>query len=213
MDSTTKIINENNHEAEYLLPNISDFRATIERKFHEYEYNFMTYQLFLGLFKNIIYDQRMDLESFIKKYILQSPFISFNDDIFEPATDKNKTIQNKMMNIYNYSQKSGIKGILLFGERGIGKGLVVHALAKQIDGVLIKIEDARIFRIPYFALELRKICLEFTKKPVVIFIKNIDLIVMTAFSSLLYLYDKFNNNNKNIVFIVSYSILTENLPK
>ena len=59
-----------------------------------------------------------------------------------------------------------------------------------------------------------RLCSEYIKRPVVIFIKNIDIVVKTALPELLFLYDKFNNNSKkNILFIVSSSIPPQSLPR
>ena len=109
MDSITKSINEKNQAASSLLPSISALRSEVRRKLSEY--NFMTYQLLLSLFKNINYDPKMDLANLVKKFMLNCPFVSFND-IFDPTTNQNKTIQNIIFDIYNRTQRSGFKGIL-----------------------------------------------------------------------------------------------------
>jgi hypothetical protein len=212
LDTLTKTINEKNQNASSLLPNISSLRAEVSRKLSEY--NFMTYQLILNLFKNIKYDPKMDLATFTKKFFLSCPFISFND-IYDPSTDPNQGLQKNILEIYNRSQRTGIRGILLYGPRGSGKTLVVHALAKQLGAVVAQLEGVQNLKIKYFVTEFGRLCSEYINRPVIIFVKNIDLLAYNnALPELMFLYDKFNNNSKkNITFIVSSTSPPQYLPK
>ena len=212
LDTLTKTINEKNQNASSLLPNISSLRAEVGRKLSEY--NFMTYQLILNLFKNIKYDPKMDLATFTKKFFLSCPFVSFND-IYDPSTDPNQGLQKNILEIYNRSQRTGIRGILLYGPRGSGKTLVVHALAKQSGAVVAQLEGVQNLKIKYFVTEFGRLCSEYINRPVIIFVKNIDLLAYNnALPELMFLYDKFNNNNKkNIFFIVSSTSPPQYLPK
>jgi Cdc6-like AAA superfamily ATPase len=210
LDTLTKTIKEKNQNANSLLPNISSLRAEVNRKLSEY--NFMTYQLILNLYKNKTYNPKMDLASYVKSFLLSTPFVSFND-FYDPSNDPKTIIKNKMLELYERSQRSFFRGILLYGPKGSGKTLAVHAFAQHIGAVVAHIEGEANLKIKFFVTELGRICSEFTKRPVVIFIKNADFIVNKALPELLFLYDKFNNNKKNIMFILSSTIPPQNFPR
>ena len=89
----------------------------------------------------------------------------------------------------------------------------MHALAQHIGGIVAQVEGESFLKIKFFVTEFGRICTENVKRPVLIFIKNDDEIVKNALSELLFLYDKFNNHKKNLVFIVSSTIPPKNLPK
>jgi SpoVK/Ycf46/Vps4 family AAA+-type ATPase len=154
----------------------------------------------------------MELATLVKKFILSKPFISF-DDIYDPSTDPKKNIKANILEIFERSKRSGKKAILLYGPKGSGKTLVVHALAKHIGGIVAQIEDISFIKIKYFVTEFGRCCSEYIKTPVVVFVKNADALVYNALSELLFLLDKFNDSKKNIVFVVSSSIPPQNLPK
>ena len=78
---------------------------------------------------------------------------------------------------------------------------------------MAQIEDPRFLKIKFFVTEFGRLCSEFNKKNVVILVKNIDIIAKTALPELLFLYDKFNNNKKNIMFILSSTIPPQNFPR
>ena len=168
----------------------------------------MSYQLIIKLFTNIKYEQKMSLEAYAKKFILTCPFISF-EDIYDPTNE----VKKKMLDIYERSKKTGNKSLLLYGPKGSGKTLVVHALAKQIGGIVAQIEGVNNFKIQFFVKEFARVSSEYTKRPIVIYVKNVETIVNNALPELLFLFDKFINNKRDIIFIVSSSIPPQNLPK
>ncbi len=171
----------------------------------------MTYYLSLGLFQNIRYEQKMELATFAKKFILTTPFISFND-IYESSTDQTKTVKKNILEIYERSQRSGYKCILLYGPKGSGKTLAAHALAQHLGGVFCQIEGVQNLKIKYFVTEFGRVCTEI-KKPVVILLKNIETYMNNALPEILFLYDKFNTIKNNLVFIVSSTYPPQSLPK
>ena len=173
----------------------------------------MTYQLVLALFKTIKYDPKMDLETFSKKFILSCPFVSF-DDIYDPTPDKNKTIQKVLTEVYERSKRTGNKSLLLYGPRGSGKTLAVHALANQTGAILAQVEGLNNFKVQYFVKEFARLTSEVvTKRPIIIYLRNIETLVQNALQELLFLFDKFSNINKNILFICSSSVPLNFLPK
>jgi SpoVK/Ycf46/Vps4 family AAA+-type ATPase len=173
----------------------------------------MTYQLVLALFKTIKYDPKIDLETFSKKFILSCPFVSFAD-IYDPTTDKNKAIQKVLSEVYERSLRTGNKSLLLYGPRGSGKTLAVHALANQTGAILAQVEGLNNFKVKYFVKEFARITSEVvSKRPIFIFLRNIETLVNNALPELLFLFDKFSNFKKNILFICSSSVPLNALPK
>ena len=105
--------------------------------------------------------------------------------------------------------------MLLYGPHGSGKTLAVHALAKHFGGIVAQIEGLSNLKIQYFVKEFARVATEYTmtKRPIFIFIKNIDSLVQNALPELLFLFDKFCNDNRNIELIASSSIPAQYLPK
>jgi len=155
----------------------------------------------------------MNLETFSKKFILSCPFVSFTD-IYDPTNDKNKTIQSVLTEIYQRSTRTGNKSLLLYGPRGSGKTLSVHALANHIGAIVAQVEGLNNFKIQYFVKEFSRVMTEYaSKKPVIIYLRNIETLVKNALNELLFLFDKFSNNKKNILFVASSSFPLNSLPK
>ena len=174
----------------------------------------MTYYLNLSLFNNIRYEPKMELVDFAKKFIVYNPLVSFND-IYDPSNNQNNGLEKTLDEIYKRSQKSGYKTLLLYGPRGSGKTLAVHALAQSKEGIVAHLEGLTNLKIQFFVKEFARICSEITNKdrPLFIFIKNIDTLAYNALNELLFLFDKFSNNKRRILLIVSSSVPMQNLPK
>jgi SpoVK/Ycf46/Vps4 family AAA+-type ATPase len=156
----------------------------------------------------------MELGTFAKKFIVSHPFVSFND-IYDVSNGQNPSLQKTLCEIYERSQRSGYKTLLLYGPRGSGKTLAVHALAYHIGGIVAQIEGLEFFKIQFFIKEFARICSENTSKerPLVIFVKNINTLVSNALNELLFLFDKFSNDKRNLILVASSSIPMNYLPK
>ena len=174
----------------------------------------MTYYLNLSLFNNIRYEPKMELADFAKKFIVYNPLVSFND-IYDPSNNQNNGLEKTLDEIYKRSQKSGYKTLLLYGPRGSGKTLAVHALAQSKGGIVAHLEGLTNLKIQFFVKEFARICSEITNKdrPLFIFIKNIDTLAYNALNEILFLFDKFSNDKRNILLIASSSVPMQNLPK
>ena len=210
MDTLQNKIDETDPNTTSLLSKIATLKKDSQMKLNEY--NFMTYQLALKLFKNINYNSRMDLETLAKKFIIYNPFISF-DDIYEPSNSQNKTLKGVLSKAFNDLQYSKFRAILLYGPSGSGKSLVAHALAHHLGGVLGQIEELTYYKIPFFVKEFPRVLLESTVRPLVIYIKNIDKVMNKALQELVFLYDKFNTAKRKLIIVVSSSLPVEYLPK
>ena len=167
----------------------------------------MTYQLLLSYYRNIKYDPKMELSKFANKFILSCPFLCF-EDIYDPSSE----IKNKMIDIYERSKKSKYKTVLLYGPRGSGKTIAVHALAKHIGGVVGQIEGENIFKIKYFVKEFARVITEYIQRPIVVYVRNADTLFKNAMPELLFLFDKFSND-KRVIFFVSSLMPLQYTPK
>ena len=179
-------------------------------------YRLTIYQLIPKRFTPVMYNQKDSLHDFIKRYILSEPFVSF-DEIFDSNTDNNKKLKNVIFSLYERSQKLDYKNLLLFGPKGSGKTLAVHALANLIKGKVVQIEGVELFKIPNFSLELVRTAFSFEpKRPLIIYIRYIEK-MFSNMNNFNFIYDKVCStklkNGINVIIIVSTTIIDNQLPK
>ena len=192
-----------------LIPRIQTLKTNVTKKLNEY--NYFTYILEQTLLKNIQYSRNFDLPTFATKFIIKNPYASF-DDIFDTTLDNNKPTRNMLLNIFNDAQFSGYKSLFLYGPKGSGKTLYAHALASEIGGIIGQIDDLRIIKINYFVKEFARVITEYTTKPIIIFLKNVDTMTQYALNEILFLHDKFNTEQRRVLFICSSQYPLRGLP-
>ena len=192
-----------------LIPNITTLKTDVTKKLNEY--NYFTYILEQTLLKNIQYSRNFDLPTFAAKFVIKHPYSSF-DDIFDTTLDNNKPTRNMLLNIFNDAQFSGYKSLFLYGPKGSGKTLYAHALASEIGGIIGQINDLRIIKINYFVKEFARVITECTTKPIIIFLKNIETMTQYALNEILFLHDKFNTEQRRVLFICSSQYPLRGLP-
>ena len=192
-----------------LLPTITSLKNNLTNKF--YEYNYFTYILNSSLFKNVQYQKNTDLAKFAEKFILNRSFISFND-IYDTTLDQNKPTKSMILEIYERAQKSGYKTLFLYGPNGSGKTLYVHALAAELGAVLGQLDNLQFIKIQFFVKEFARLMSEYRKRPVIIYIKNVDALSRNALGETLFLMDKYNGSKQNALLIGSSPFPVKNLP-
>ena len=206
----------NNHKKVFVafLPQINGLRNKSFSNLQEYR--IMVYKLINIRFKPVLYrpyDDNEKLIDFCARYILNKSFISF-DDIYENNSIENKNSKNILCNNINQAQKTGNKCLLLYGPRGCGKTLMVHALADHLGAKIAQIEGLELFKIPFFSREFIKACFaSLAFKPLIIYMKNIEK-MSSAMNNFNFIYDKVASSLKlNVYFIASSSINVYNIPK
>ena len=194
-----------------LLPKITTLRNKAFSNLQEYRINI--YQLINLKFKPVQYNQVDPLLEFCKRYILTEPFISF-EDIFDPVPDQNKKLKFVMNEYFKKGQRMGYKNLLLYGPKGSGKTLAVHALAHDLKGKVAQIEGMELFKIPYFAKEYVKAAFTYMQfKPLIIYIKNMEL-MFSNMNNFKFIYDRASSSSlENIIFIASTTLPIYKLPK
>ena len=174
LDTLKNTINTQKQNCSHLLPLVTAIRnksfTTLQ------EYRIMVYRIIPIRFKPVLYkpyeNQNESLINFCSNYILNKPFISF-DDIYE--NEETKKIRNNLNSNLSKAQKAGNKCFLIYGPKGCGKTLYVHALANQMGAKIAQIEGIELFKIPYFSREFIKACFgNLQLKPLIIYMKNID---------------------------------------
>ena len=206
--SLEKSITEKNQFALSLLPDIASLKKNIQSKL--YEYNYFTYILNQNLFRNIQFSRNIDLVKYAEKFIFPHPYISF-EDIYDTSLDPNKPTKKVLLDIFYDSQFTGYKSLYLYGPRGSGKTLYVHALASELNAVLGQIENYQVIKTDYFVKEFARLLTEYNR-PIIVFIKNISFIVREALNEILFLHDKFNSEERKVLFICSSPYPLRNLP-
>ena len=204
-----KTIKEKNQIALSLLPNIDTLRNNILKKL--YEYNYWTYTLNLSLFQNLVYQKNFDLAKYAQKFILTTPFITFND-IYDTTTDPNKPTRNALLEIYERAQRSGYKTLFLYGPKGSGKTLHVHALAAELGAVIGQFDSLRNLKVQYLVKEFARLITEYINRPIIVFIKDVEYLVKEGLGEILFLHDKFNSEKRKVLFICSSQYPLRTLP-
>ena len=174
LDSLKQTINNHKKVFVAFLPQINALR---NRSFSNMqEYRLMVYKLIPIRFKPVLfrpYENGEQLIDFCAKYILNKPFISF-DDYYEPnSIEESKKAKNIIYNNFTQGNRYGKKCFLLYGPKGCGKTLLLHALANHLWAKIAQIEGLELFKIPYFSREFVKACYgSMPFKPLIIYIKD-----------------------------------------
>ena len=196
-------------ESQQFFQDIASIRQKSLEKLNEYRLR--TYQIIPLKFKKIVYNPNEDLGSFAKKFLFFSPFVSF-DDLYEVQSDPSKKVKNVLMEVFERSQKTGNKALLLYGPAGSGKTLAAHALAHEIGGIIAQLEGVELFQINYFVKEFARVSLEIQgNRPLIVFVRNIDTLY-NAMGPFMFLFDKFSTCSSKVLFIASSSTPLKNLP-
>ena len=214
LDGLKQLIENKLKEFSSMLNYISTLR---NKAFNNLQnYRLTIYQLIPKRFTPVTYNQNESLQNFIRRYILTEPFVTF-DEIFDSNTDNSKKLKNMMFSFYEKSQRLDYKNLLLFGPKGSGKTLAVHALANLIKGKVVQLEGVELFKIPNFSLELVKMAFIYDqKKPLIIYIRYIEK-MFSNMNNFDFIYDKVCStklkNGINVIIIASTSIIDNQLPK
>ena len=89
--------------------------------------------------------------------------------------ERDKKLKFVMNDYFQKSQRMGYKNLLLYGPRGSGKTLAVHALANDLKGKVAQIQGIELFKIPYFSKEFIKHAFGYMQfKPLIVYIKNME---------------------------------------
>jgi len=177
-----------------------------------YNYKMNLYEAIDTKYKSINPNQCKNNESlidFCSKFILYNPFISF-DDIYN-----NYNMIEVFMEKLNEARIHQKKCILLYGDRGSGKSLLVHACAHKMGGSVAQIERDQFLKIPFFARDFMKVCFKNIgyNKPLFVYMKNIEY-MLSCRNQFDFIYDKVASSfNLNIYFIASTNIDLSRLPK
>jgi Cdc6-like AAA superfamily ATPase len=208
LTSLAKTVEEKNQFGISLLPDITSLKNNIQNKL--YEYNYFTYILNQNLFSNIQIPRNFDLVKFAENFIIPRPYITF-DDIYDTSLDPKKPTQKVLLDIFNDSQITGYKTLYLYGPKGSGKTLYVHALACQLGAVLGQLDNLQNIKIQYFVKEFARLITEYNR-PIIVFVKNVDLMAREALGEILFLHDKFNSEERRVLFVCSSQYPLRNLP-
>ena len=215
LDGLKQTINNQKKVFVAFLPQINTLRSKSFSNLQEYR--IMVYKLIPIRFKPVLfrpYENNEQLIDFCSKYILNKPFISF-DDYYEPSSiEENKKAKNVIYNNFNQGQRAGKKCFLLFGPKGCGKTLLLHAMANHLGARIAQIEGLELFKIPYFSREFVKACFgNMQFKPLIIYIKDMEKMIPNL-NNFNFIYDKAASSFKaNVYFVASTSVSVYQLPK
>ena len=208
LSTLAKTVKEKNTFAISLIPDITSLKNNIEKKLHEY--NYFTYILNQTLFKNIQPQRNFDIVKYAENFIIPRPYITF-EDIYDTTLDPNKPTKNVLLEYYSEAQRTGYKTLYLYGPNGSGKTLYVHALANELGAVLGQLDNLQNLKIQYLVKEFSRLITEYNR-PIIVYVKNIDLMSREALGEILFLHDKFNSLDRKVLFIGSSPYPLRNLP-
>ena len=192
------------------LPQINSLESKSIFTLNNYRINL--YDLISKRYKSINLAQSQNneiLTTLCSHLILQNPFISF-EDVFN-----NNNILSIFSNCLEEANRRQKKCILLYGPRGSGKTLLVHALAQKLGANVAHVEGSEYLKIPYFGKEFVKVCFKNIgiNRPFFVFMKNVED-MFNSRKQFDFIYDKVASSFKmNIYFIASTSVDIRNLPK
>ena len=194
-----------------LIPKITSLRNKAFSNLQEYR--IMLYLIIPLKFRPVPYNECDPLNEFVKRYLLTEPFITF-DDIFDSTLDQNKSLKFVMIDYFKKSQRLGYRCLLLYGPKGSGKTLAVHALANNLGGKVAQIQGTELFKIPYFAKEFIKVSFNYQQfKPLIVYVKNMEE-MFSSITNFNFLYDRTTSSKlQNVIFIASTTKPVQMLPK
>ena len=210
LNTLENTIKKSNQIALPLLPDIDKLRSNIFKKV--YEYNYWTYTLNINLFQNFTYQPNTDIASYAKKFILTTSFVSFND-IYDTSLDPNKPTRSALLDIFDRAQRTGYKTLFLYGPKGSGKSLCVHALAAELGAAIGQIDSLKNLKVKYLVKEFARLITEFINRPIIVFIKDVENLTKDGLGEILFLHDKFNSEKRKVLFICSSQYPLRNLPQ
>lgn len=200
LDGLKQSILNNKTEFNNFLPQVTSMRTKYFNHLHKY--HLTIYQLIPKKFAPVRFNQGESLQEFVKKYILTEPFVTF-DDIYEQNLDQNKTLKYMIYDNYQKSLRLKYKNLLLFGPKGSGKTLAVHALANQLKAKVAQLEGIELFKVPNFSLEFVKAAFNhMSNKPLIIYIRNIEK-MFTNMNNFNFIYDKVCASKLNNVILIA----------
>ena len=216
LDSLKNTINNQKQFCQPLLPLIKKLR---DKSFSTMQdYRIMVYKLIPLRFKPELFkpyeNQNDSLMNFCMRYIFNKPFITFEDIFEDKSFEESKKLKFILTNSIFQAKKYKTKCFLLYGPKGCGKTLYVHALANHLGAKIAQIEGIEFFKIPFFAREFIKACFwGIQSNTLIIFIKNVEQMFSTI-NNFNYIYDRISSSfHLNIYFFVSSSINVYDLPK
>ena len=148
-------------------------------------------------------DNSISITHYINQYILETPFITF-DDIFDPIQpNDNNNLKKYLKETYRKVIISKNKTLLLYGPKGCGKSIAAMAIANEMDAKFIQIDNVNFFSVENFAIELSSLCIY--RQPIILYIKNIES-MYPALQKIFYIFDRILlHKTDDKIFIIASS--------